>query len=1365
MLMGAKFEIKLDKQQRKAVESKSPRILVNAGPGTGKTKVIVSRIRNLIEERNVDPTEILALSFSNKTVERIEDEIEREVDSKHDIPVKTFHSFALAIIRENELLHGIANPKIMGEVSQYKILNEALNKHDFKSPALQKAPSKSKYIKDLLKFISEEKNKGSTPESLEKTINGRRTELLKLKGKLRGIRKEVEDRLNSFKPSDSEYTRLRNKTDRDLLIQQLEAIFDTDLMQTYALDNLKTKLSNNKLQPAEIFKVTSEHLNEAWAKLKEGNILLGDGAKEQAKRLREQLEKLKGQYLDKEAAIIRIASSVLEKTEAYDVNTFKKEIKSLKNYLKKNNEEALTAKDLIDVFNELEAKKIRNIEAELKKLDNTSDVAKLFREYEKTKQDRNQIDFDDMILIALKAISTHPEIQDQIQTSYKHLIVDDLQSLSHLQLELINAIKPENIFAAVDPNQEFWSFKGAVKNIFEEFKKLFKPQVIELKKNYRNTREILSVAGDVVPELKNYTPTKKGSKVRLFQTKFIPEEAQNVANQIKEAISKGMSPNEIVILVSKKKHALPIAFALRDNNIPFEDVEGSSLLHSSEIKNILAYLDIIKNSASRQSDNSVLRIVKEKTKAITPEAIAEFSLFARNGTTINDNGIERKIIFPNYLKALQNIRHCKTIEDKYKLELEKIAKLLVELSDLSLQMNASDFINIIYQKTNYLKTLVQNVENESAPEEERVKYMQKLNNLIQFRQFARNFQQNEPDASLEDLVDHIKFAKEIGSLHENSIPTAGVKISTIHQFAGQEAKAAFVVNLTKENFPSKYFKPSIYIPREDSLIGTDKEDHLREQMRLLAAAMTRASDELNLTSSLFNYEGKSKREKPITPFINLSNKYLDVQKLGTVLLNFHKFSVDPLKREELMEKTMGTNAFFEGNTKNVVESVLKITGLRKLIEDRDSKLSNEEKAKNTLEETIALSEKIQEYITGVMKEVKHKVLRGDWNKFTEASEKLSLKVEEASKHAESLELGSIKQSTLSIISTCKNVLSYLDRISMARKQEFYDLVKEKIEVTEENLLQGKFIMPPFSLSELYEFKTILKSITESARWDNLSNIYKIALKHQLLIKFPLNMSATSLKMLETCERQYKFRYGFRMPGEDNKYLVLGRSVHTVAENLLKTPNPNSITLTHILGNLEMNWDPLAFTDFNESQSFKNVAQACIENLLEFQKKHPNRMHTAIEAEFKVPLSTLGLSREFDGKEIEAFLIGKYDRIDRFYTKENDDVKKEIWQIIDYKTNAQVETAEQIKQDLQTIIYYLAFKHEHGFYPDSFAKLFLRHGVLVEVSLTENELEAGIERIAHDYDRLLTQEFKPTDDPDICKRCVYEPICDYSKNTL
>lgn len=224
----------------------------------------------------------------------------------------------------------------------------------------------------------------------------------------------------------------------------------------------------------------------------------------------------------------------------------------------------------------------RNLRHDFKRCSlNSQDKAILYKTYQELLREQNAVDFDDLLLLTYELLTIHSKIADLYARSFFAVCIDEAQDLNHAQYQLLVALTKNrltNIIMVGDPNQSIFHFTGSSKKFMDEFfVKDYKPEIIELKENYRSSKSILSKVKKIFPQSEDVAHTVKQG---IFHLKCCSSE-KNEAEWVIEKISKLILTEEhddiegkityekIAILARNKYIFIPLEEQLKNKNIPF----------------------------------------------------------------------------------------------------------------------------------------------------------------------------------------------------------------------------------------------------------------------------------------------------------------------------------------------------------------------------------------------------------------------------------------------------------------------------------------------------------------------------------------------------------------------------------------------------------------------------------------------------------------------------------------------------------------------------------------------------------------------------------------------------------------------------
>ena len=304
----------------------------------------------------------------------------------------------------------------------------------------------------------------------------------------------------------------------------------------------------------------------------------------------------------------------------------------------------------------------------------TEKIAHIYEEYRKELRKANALDFDDLLLEALRLLKSVGAVRDYYNRRFQYILVDEYQDTNRPQYELMRLLAgtKHNLCAVGDEDQSIYSWRGAdIRNILEFEKDFPEAKIIRLEQNYRSTQSILAAASAVVANNvkrkgKNlWTSRQGGAKVGYYEAPDGENEAlfvaDRVARYLKEAVEQGETPRTAVLYRTNSQSRL-FEEAMRRYQLKYHVVGGFSFYERAEIKDMISYLKVIVNP---DDSVSLLRVINTpargigKTTVETLEAVAletGLSLWGAIG-----EAIQRQLLPARACLALRNFREL--IED------------------------------------------------------------------------------------------------------------------------------------------------------------------------------------------------------------------------------------------------------------------------------------------------------------------------------------------------------------------------------------------------------------------------------------------------------------------------------------------------------------------------------------------------------------------------------------------------------------------------------------------------------------------------------------------------------------------------------
>jgi DNA helicase-2/ATP-dependent DNA helicase PcrA len=358
-------------------------------------------------------------------------------------------------------------------------------------------------------------------------------------------------------------------------------------------------------------------------------------------------------------------------------------------------------------------------------------VAKVWRIYDEELRKQKAVDFDDLIVRAVRLLEEHKEVRDYYQKRFRYVHIDEYQDTNQAQYKMVKFLvneKENNICVVGDTDQNIYSWRGAnLRNIMNFEKDFANTHTILLEENYRSTGNILklanvAIAKNTVRKDKNLFTSQGEGEVITVQPCWDEEsEAQFIARRCKEIIDSGVDANEIAVLYRANFQSRVLEEAFLREHTPY-NVLGIKFFERKEIKDIMSYLRSANNRASLPDLKRVLETPKKgigkttiaKLFANEPlpasasakvntvftfldkivETLETESLSSTLQMIIVESGLEKELLLggSDDLERLENIRELVTLTIRYDGEVGKdvLAQFLEETSLQSDQDNDTE---------------------------------------------------------------------------------------------------------------------------------------------------------------------------------------------------------------------------------------------------------------------------------------------------------------------------------------------------------------------------------------------------------------------------------------------------------------------------------------------------------------------------------------------------------------------------------------------------------------------------------------------------------------------------------------------------
>ncbi len=534
------------------------------------------------------------------------------------------------------------------------------------------------------------------------------------------------------------------------------------------------------------------------------------------------------------------------------------------------------------------------------------EIAHTYKKYEELKSKYNYVDFGDQVWLTLKLLRSNASVLSKYQNQYKYILIDEFQDTNHSQFEIAKLLAEplRNIFVVADDDQSIYKFRGACLSNVLGFKKFYKnTKIIVLTENYRSTQIILNTSYRLInhnnPERleiqqkikKKLTSARKitGKRPEHLHFDTVYTEADNVAKTIKQKVDNGeYKYRDFAILVRTNDLAQPFLKSLNVMGIPWIFSGAQGFTERKEIKFLVALLRVVANA---DDSKSLYYLISDSNVF----GSVDISIITKLNNLAKTKNRSLFYIMSNIERFLSELELAGNEIITIKSIVEQIKKYI----KLSNEISTGRFLYDFLKEKKILDKLAR---AESLEEIEQAQNIAKFFNLI-----TRFSEISEYDRVI-NFVDYIELLFEGirsagGASEEQLFPELeldydAVNVITVHKAKGLEFSVVFLVGLTEDNFPVKSRTDPVELPLELIKDILPKGDyHIQEERRLFYVGMTRAKDELYLTSAQY-YGGK--KPKKISRFVQeaLDVPLVDVKTISSSIKEqIERFSPQPEKTQ------------------------------------------------------------------------------------------------------------------------------------------------------------------------------------------------------------------------------------------------------------------------------------------------------------------------------------------------------------------------------------------------------------------------------------------------------------------------------------
>ncbi|MBU0639496.1 MAG: UvrD-helicase domain-containing protein [Planctomycetes bacterium] len=440
-------------------------------------------------------------------------------------------------------------------------------------------------------------------------------------------------------------------------------------------------------------------------------------------------------------------------------------------------------------------------------------LARLYEAYEQLLEQRNAVDFDDLLMRVAIVLRDHPDVTERLNIRFRYLLIDEYQDTNHAQYLIAQHLSRHhrNICATGDPDQSIYGWRGAdISNILEFERDYTDAVVVRLEQNYRSTGNILRVASQLISTNRRrkhkdlWTENGTGQPVAVWRFAEGGDEAERIAETIVEMHREGRSYSDFAIAYRINAISRGLEESLRVRGIPYKIARGVEFYNRKEIRDVLAYLRVLVNPVDQVA---LLRIINTPTRGIGKTTVTRL---------LEEAGARARPL----LEIMPDVEDYPGITRAAQRRVRAFVGLLDEMKTV-LADPVADAVSRVLTLSGLEADLRK--EQEDGGED-------RLANVQELVTAAAQYDEEAEEPTLADFLNRVSLTSDQDSVDESA---GCVLLLTLHAAKGLEFPVVFIVGLEQG-----------MLPHERSLAGGDQ---VEEERRLCFVGITRAQERLYLS--------------------------------------------------------------------------------------------------------------------------------------------------------------------------------------------------------------------------------------------------------------------------------------------------------------------------------------------------------------------------------------------------------------------------------------------------------------------------------------------------------------------------------------
>ena len=448
-------------------------------------------------------------------------------------------------------------------------------------------------------------------------------------------------------------------------------------------------------------------------------------------------------------------------------------------------------------------------------------VAEVYRLYQDRLQRASAVDFDDLLVKTVEILQIFDDVLARYQAQFTHVLVDEWQDTNHAQYALVQMLASEhrNLMVVGDADQSIYAFRGAdIRNILDFERDFPDATRITLERNYRSTQTILDAANAVIAHNTQrldkhlWTDVGQGAPVVRYTADNAHDEAAFVAEEVDRLVDEhGYRPGDCAVFYRTNAQSRVLEEILIRTGTPYQVIGGTRFYERREIKDLLAYLQLLVNPADDVAARRVLNTPRRGIGSKSEQVLADVALRERS----------------TFLDACHRAEEHPQLGPRAVSRIGEFVAVIDELAKEAQDAELPQLVESAWTKTGYLEEL---------EAQRTVEAQGRIENIRELQSVAEDFVALQPDATLAEFLERIALVSEADALEDdNGEPQSRLVLMTMHNAKGLEYRVVFVIGMEDSVFPHHR--------------ALSDPDELEEERRLCYVAFTRARERLYVTSA------------------------------------------------------------------------------------------------------------------------------------------------------------------------------------------------------------------------------------------------------------------------------------------------------------------------------------------------------------------------------------------------------------------------------------------------------------------------------------------------------------------------------------